>query len=498
MHTVIIYIIMLVTLFVAYCSSSAVGSIDRLYDLLQIAQTAHPIDGNADGAYLTMRSVQGGLFGLVIVGAGFSGCVDPQLSQKAIAANPSSTLLGYLLGGSAWFAIPFCLASTFGMLAAGLESLPIFPTYPNPMTATEVASGMAMPYAALAIMGKGGAMAILIMVFMAVTSAFSSETMALSALFTYDVYQAYINPAATGKQLSRVGHVVVPGFSIVVVGVAIGLAHAGFDVSFLITAVGIFVGSAFIPLACAIFWSKQNLLAFVGAPIISSCAAILAWMLVARHESHHISIATLSSNLALSAGNILSCTGPILLTPLLTMIRPQNYDWAQLKQIRLADDAADGAGNLDEEEQMEAELATESANNPALSASDHADAVEDTMMLKARKKAIYISIFMTFAFCLFWPVPMYASGYVFSRGFYKGWVVVLFLWGFYAALTIVLLPLWEGRHSIKSFVVFLFQGKKAVISHAAPHRSVVLEGVDHESEKSVAKNSVQQESKNED
>jgi Na+/proline symporter len=39
------------------------------------------------------------------------------------------------------------------------------------MNAYEVSSGMAMPYAAFAVMGKGGVVAILLMVFMAVTSA---------------------------------------------------------------------------------------------------------------------------------------------------------------------------------------------------------------------------------------------------------------------------------------------------------------------------------------
>ncbi|KAF5615599.1 Na+ solute symporter [Fusarium tjaetaba] len=468
-HTVVIYIIMIMSLFVVFATSNVVGSSDAMFDLLQNAQKLHPVAGNAEGSYLTMKSVEGGFFGLIILGAGFAGSVDPQLSQKAIAANPGSTLMGYLLGGSAWFTIPFCLATTYGLLAAAVEQLPVFPTYPHPMNAFEVASGMAMPYAALAVMGKGGAMAILLMVFMAVTSALSSETMAVTALMTYDVYQAYINPKATGKQLVRFGHCIVPVFGLFVASVAVGLNHAGFNVSFIITAVGVFVASAFIPQACTIFWGKQGLLAAVGAPLISSAAAIIAWFMVAKHESGYISITTLSGNLALVAGNMTSFAGPIVLTPLLSYIKPQNYDWNLLKEIKQADDADEGTSGI-----MESSTHTNlEAEETMTTNSDAQMKAENAMLLRARTKAIWASVSLTLVYLLLWPIPMYGTGYVFSKGFFKGWVVVLFLWAFYAASTITLLPLWEGRHSIIAFFRFLFKSK----GKTAAETRVILEGL---------------------
>ncbi len=149
-HSVIIYVIMLMALFVVYGTSSIVGSSDRMWELLQEASALHPVAGNADGSYLTMDSQQGGYIGLVFIGAGFAAAVDSQLFQKAIAADPRSTSMGYILGGLCWFTIPFVLASTYGITAAATEHLPQWPTYPNQMNAYEVSSGMAMPYAALA------------------------------------------------------------------------------------------------------------------------------------------------------------------------------------------------------------------------------------------------------------------------------------------------------------------------------------------------------------
>jgi len=98
-----------------------------------------------------------------------------------------------------------------------------------------------MPYAAITLMGKTGGGAVLTMIFMAVTAAFSSETVAVSALYTYDIYQAYFNPKADGRTLVRVGHASVIGFGIIAIALAIGLAHAGFDVSFITTVSGVVV-----------------------------------------------------------------------------------------------------------------------------------------------------------------------------------------------------------------------------------------------------------------
>jgi Na+/proline symporter len=70
---------MLLSIFTVYATSNLVGSPGKMYDLLWDAAKLHPVDGNAEGSYLTMRSVQGGYVGLIFVGSGFSAAVDSQL-----------------------------------------------------------------------------------------------------------------------------------------------------------------------------------------------------------------------------------------------------------------------------------------------------------------------------------------------------------------------------------------------------------------------------------
>lgn len=288
------------------------------------------------------------------------------------------------------------MATTFGLTAAAVEHLPQFPTYPNRMSAYETATGMAMPYAAVAVLGKGGGIAILLMVFMAVTSAMSSETMATAALLTYDCYHAYINPKANGKQLIQFSHWVVVGFGIVVAGIAVGLNHAGFSVNYLTTCIGIIVDSAIIPMACTLLWKKQSTIAFVGAAVISSAAAIIAWLLVAHTNYGAVTLDTTSQNLPLAAGNMMSLTGPIVLTPLLTYIWPQNFDWELLKQIRVIDD--------DDEETTKGTRTLEPVTH------DHGPE-EGKRLLKARNRAAILSVVMALCYLVFWPTPMYGSGY---------------------------------------------------------------------------------------
>jgi hypothetical protein len=292
------------------------------------------------------------------------------------------------------------MATTFGLTAAATEHLPQFPTYPNRMNAYETATGMAMPYAAITVLGKGGGIAILLMVFMAVTSAMSSETMATAALLTYDFYHAYIQPKASGKQLIRFSHYVVVGFGIVVAAIAAGLNHAGFSVNYLTTCIGIIVDSAIVPMACTLLWKKQSTIAFVLSPVLSSCAAIIAWLVTAHANYGAVTLATTSENLPLVAGNMMSLTGPILLTPLFSYIWPADFDWNVWKEIEVIDDddpVVDGGvrDDVPEEEIHSHDISPE----------------EDSRLAKARNWAAIISVAMALCYLVFWPTPMYGSGY---------------------------------------------------------------------------------------
>jgi urea-proton symporter len=62
-------VIIFVFAFSAYATNVDLGSPGKVYDLLVQAAKDHPVDGNAGGSYLTMRSKEGAIFFVInIVG----------------------------------------------------------------------------------------------------------------------------------------------------------------------------------------------------------------------------------------------------------------------------------------------------------------------------------------------------------------------------------------------------------------------------------------------
>lgn len=72
------------------------------------------------------------------------------------------------------------------------------------------------------------------MMFMAVTSAFSSDLVCIASVMTYDVYRGYINPNASGGRLLKLSHGVVVGFALICACIATGITRTPIGVNFII------------------------------------------------------------------------------------------------------------------------------------------------------------------------------------------------------------------------------------------------------------------------
>jgi urea-proton symporter len=58
--------------FTVYATSDKIGSPRRMHDLLAAAAAANPVPGNAHGSYMTMRSKNGLIFGVINVIGNFA------------------------------------------------------------------------------------------------------------------------------------------------------------------------------------------------------------------------------------------------------------------------------------------------------------------------------------------------------------------------------------------------------------------------------------------
>lgn len=69
---------------------------------------------------------------------------------------------------------------------------------------------------------------------------------------------------------------------------------------------------------------------------------------------------------------------------------------------------------------------------------------------------------LSLIFLVLIPFPLYGTGYIFSRKFFVGWTVLVFIWSWAAALMIWGMPVWQSRMSIWSVVVGVLGRKKRI------------------------------------
>lgn len=103
-HTSVLFAIILVFVFTVYVTSDKIGSFSAMHALLTKAAEVAPVAGNAHGSYLTMRSKNGLIFGVINVIGNFATVFQDQAYwQRAIASRPATCVKAYLLGGLAWY-----------------------------------------------------------------------------------------------------------------------------------------------------------------------------------------------------------------------------------------------------------------------------------------------------------------------------------------------------------------------------------------------------------
>nr|ATG71187.1 ATDUR3 [Juniperus flaccida] len=426
-HSVIVHIVLVIFVYLVYTSSTELGSPRIVYEkILMVAsktrncteplshdgQACGPVSGNHGGSYLTMLSSGGLVFGIINVVGNFGTVfVDNGYWVSAIAARPSSTHKGYLLGGLVWFAVPFSLATSLGLGALALDL---------PLTASEASRGLVPPATAIALMGKGGAVLLLTMLFMAVTSAGSSELIAVSSLCTYDIYRTYVNPKANGKQILKVSRAVVLVFGCLMGVLAVVLNKAGISLGWMYLAMGVLIGSAVMPIAFLLLWRKANAVGAIAGTIGGCILGITTWLSVTSIEYGRVNLDTTGRNAPMLAGNLVSILTGGLIHAVCSFFRPQNYDWESTKCITMVE--------------------MDKTDLPA-------EEFKEERLRRAKIWIVKWGLGFTVVIVVLWPI-LSLPAKVFSSGYFTFWAVISIAWGSIGSLVIIILPLIESRETI--------------------------------------------------
>jgi hypothetical protein len=249
-----------------------------------------------------------------------------------------------------------------------------------------------------------------------------------------------------------------------------GLFYIGISMGYLYLLMGVIISSAVLPAALTLLWTRQNWWAATLTPPLGLVVSLIAWLVTAKKESGTLSVLSTGANYPMLAGNVAALLSPIVFIPVLTYaLGADNYDWESMKAIRKGDDTdLAAAAHLDPE--------MVSTLQPVTPEQEEA---EQRQLLKAAKTARYLTLFLTVALLVLWPMPMYGSGYVFSKKFFTGWVAVGILWMFCSAACVGVYPVIEGRktmaHTVKAIFLDITGKKKPYTVTQVSHGQVVEE-----------------------
>lgn len=187
-----------------------------------------------------------------------------------------------------------------------------------------------------------------------------------------------------------------------------------------------------------VLWRRQSKSAAILSPILGLATGLAVWLTTAGHFGGEVTVATTGQVLPCVYGTVASAFSPILYSVLITLIRPQDYDWSDFKKEKLS------------LEKLESDLTTVHHETRDSTAGSIEDAGVNSAAVKAQELKRWGRIAAFWAVATFlghwvlWPLPMYGSHYVFGKGFYIAWVVVAIIWLWATTFVATLYPIFDG------------------------------------------------------
>ena len=456
-HTTVLLVV-LCYMNTAVLTSDQVGGIDGLYDkIIEVSKTKF-IEGNYDGSILTGKSKGSVIFGLVLTAGNFGLTVmDSSFWQKTFSASPRATVPAYLLTAFLIFSNVWPISAIIGGSLHFLESDPSFPTYPRKMTQYEIDSGFVLPYVLKAILGNGGVGALLLILYLAVTSTVSAQMVSVSSIVSFDIYKKYIHPNAQNKSMINVSHITCVVFGLGIAGFSIMLHYVGVNMTWFGYFIPMAICPGVIPLIFTVTWDRQTFWAAFISPIVGFAAGLAVWISTAYHFYGSVTIESTGDQLPALYGSLTALLLPGTLSIIISFIKPEKFDWEKLKQVNLLVDGDSSSEveidndtpTIPKEKQDGVEVNFESDETSSLEQQQQSQAASQ-LTVKEMDFWIKIStgsvIFILLVTWVIWPMSVYRD-WVFTASYFKGYVTVALIWLYTTLIVIGLVPFYTGRHS---------------------------------------------------
>ncbi len=362
--------------------------------------------------YLTLASLSALLFGIVnTIGNLGTVFMDQTYWQRAIAASKESAGRSFLIGGLAWFAIPFGVATALGVggLAFGLAV---------PVPYTDIA-----PSTAAAVFGPLGTWLFLIMLFMAIVSTGNAESVAVASLVATDIYKTYVRPQACDGDILRIARRTTLAFALLIGLVCLALHMLAIEMEWLYLTMGIFVGAGVIPLTLGLLTGRLTGRGAYWATLGGLVIGLMGWMTAANELEGAITLETLGRLGPVTIGNLSVILTSGLICALDCLHPHARFRFEQLR----------GA--------IRSYLEThESPSSESSSLGGEGEHEGETLTRRERRLIRWV-VGAAILLELIIPGGLYLSGIQFGEDLFTVWVILSLVWLLLATGFIVLLPI---------------------------------------------------------
>lgn len=364
--------------------------------------------------------------------------------------------------------IPFGFATAMGLGCAALTNNPAFPTYPHPLSPDQVAAGLSAPATAITLLGQGGAVLMLILLFMAVTSSTSAELIAVSSLLTFDVYKTYFRPRTDSATLVRVSHWAIALYALVLSAFCSILNAVGLSLTWVLTVLGVIVGGAAVPVGLILLWSRMSTVAAIVAPWIGFACGIVVWFVTSTKRSGAINVETTGDGTNAVAGNLASFGVGVVSAVLLSYLFPEKYPCVDAQVVP----GIEGVAPTPQEDTRQPPKAAD-GDEKATSApakndiveflqDEHIEPMDPVLVRKAERLAQGASLVFILIAVILVPFTLFGTSYVYSKPLFTGWVVVSLIWIWASVIICVVYPVVESAGALGDISRGLWMDMKAL------------------------------------
>jgi hypothetical protein len=231
--------------------------------------------------------------------------------------------------------------------------------------------------------------------------------------------------------------------------------YIGVSMGWLYTFMGVLLGSAVVPIALCITWSKANKWGCIGGAISGLVAGIIAWMVTTSQLNSKINVTTTGGDYEMLAGNLAAIGVGGIVSVVASYLKPENFNFDVTRAINApvhhhleVPESPEGKSSTDKvntenvDEKAEVHSITKSVVQIGITRLDDLDPVA---LNKAFNFAAWSSVALTVIMIILIPLPLFFASTIYGVGGLTAWVVIAMIWAFAASFIVVLYPLFESR-----------------------------------------------------